>query len=45
MCLDSIDYGGEQMNENPFIMTFFVRGGYYAQSHFLQSTSLLESNY
>jgi len=31
------------MNENFFIMLFFVHGGYYAQSNLLQSTSWMET--
>ena len=31
------------MNENRFIMTFFVHGGYYAQLNFLQSTGWMET--
>jgi len=30
------------MNENFFIMPFFVRGGHYAQLNFLQSTGWME---
>jgi len=30
------------MNQTPFVMSFFVRGGYYAQPYFLQSTSRME---
>mgnify|MGYP003329428591 FL=1 len=30
------------MNEILFIMLFFVRGGYYAQPYFLQSTGCVE---
>ena len=31
------------MNENSFVMLFFVRGGNYAQSNLLQSTSWMET--
>jgi len=31
------------MNETPFVMLFYVHGGYYAQSNLLQSTSWMET--